>query len=130
MKEWINAPDNIDSYIGFVYKITNLMDNKVYIGKKLFFTTLRRKPLKGRKNKRLVKIEADWRQYWGSCNELLKDIKKLGMDKFEREIISCHETRWEWSYAELKEQVYRDVLLRKDYYNGIIRTRLPGFKRR
>jgi hypothetical protein len=87
------------------------------------------KPLKGKKNRRIVRKETDWATYWGSCNDLNADIERLGKDNFEREIISCHKTRWEWSYAELKEQVDRDVLRRKDYYNGIIRVRLPGFKR-
>jgi len=129
MVEWIGVPKDITKYIGYTYIITNIPERKFYIGKKLFFSIRKLKPLKGKKNKRLVRKETDWRDYYGSCNELNADIERLGKDNFEREILSCYKTRWEWSYAELKEQVDRDVLRRKDFYNGIIRVRLPGFKK-
>ena len=126
--DWWNIPEDISSYIGFVYIITNNITGRRYIGKKLFYTIFRRNPLKGRINKRKARKESDWRDYWGSCKELLDDIEKYGKDNFTREILHCHKTRWEWSYAELKEQINRDVLRDRMYYNGIIRVRLPGYK--
>lgn len=129
MIDWIGVPEDITQYIGFIYCIRNIHTGRMYIGKKLFFSTLRRKPLKGKKRVRKSRKETDWRNYWSSCNELLADIKKSGEDAFRREILHCHKTRWEWSYAELKEQVNRDVLTNPIFYNGIIRIRLPAYKK-
>jgi hypothetical protein len=86
--------------------------------------------LKGRINKRAATRDSEWRDYYGSCNELLKDVEQYGKDSFNRYILHCHKTRWDWSYAELKEQIERDVLRDPNYYNGIIRVRLCGMKRK
>jgi hypothetical protein len=128
MNEWQNVPEDISQYVGFVYLIICKVNGKKYIGKKLFFSNFKRKPLKGRKNKRCATKESDWRIYWGSCNELLTDLKQYGEDSFERKILHCHYTRWDWSYSELCEQIDRDVLRESEYYNGIIRVRLPAKK--
>jgi hypothetical protein len=125
---WENVPQNIDDYIGFVYIIINNVNGRMYIGKKLLHKTLRKKPLKGKLRRRRFIKDSEWREYWGSCNELLRDIKTFGKQNFTRKILHCHKTRWEWSYAELQEQVHRDVLRDPIYYNGIIRIRLPAYK--
>ena len=49
---------------GFVYVITNLINNKKYIGKKLARFKVTKPPLKGRKNKRRSTKESDWKTYW------------------------------------------------------------------
>ena len=128
MSDWVGVPDDISKYIGYVYIIRNTINDRLYVGKKLFFKTVRKKPLKGNKNRRRFLIESDWKDYWGSSNELLADIEKHGKENFTRTILHCHRTRWEVSYNELREQVERRVLLDKKYYNGIIRVRLPAFK--
>ena len=125
---WQNCPDNIEPYVGFIYLITNQQTGRKYIGKKLFHSVQKRKPLKGKVNKRKRVVETDWQDYWSSCNELLEDIEKYGKEIFRREMLSFHKTRWEWSYAELKEQVNKDVLRDKAYYNKYIRIRLPSYK--
>ena len=117
MNKWINAPKDISQYFGFVYLITNTLNGRMYIGKKQFYSTK-----KGKRYK-----ESDWKTYYGSCNELNRDIQISKKSRFTREIISCHETRWETTYNELAEQVKRDVLRDRKYYNGIIRVRLPAF---
>jgi len=53
-----------DQYIGFVYIITNLTNNKKYIGKKLAKFKKTRPPLKGKKRKRKSLVESDWQTYW------------------------------------------------------------------
>ena len=65
-----------EEYIGFVYLITNLTNNKKYIGKKLTKFKVTKKPLKGKKNKRRSTKESDWRTYWGSsptCKKMLNN---------------------------------------------------------
>jgi len=118
-------PEGIE---GFVYLITNLTNNKKYIGKKLAKFKKTRPPLKGRKNKRRSKVESDWRDYWGSSDKLIADVEQLGQDKFSREILYYCKSRGELSYLEAKEQFAREVLLSDEYYNGIINVRVGGSK--
>jgi hypothetical protein len=115
-----------EGYIGFVYLITNLTNNKKYIGKKLAEFKTTKPPLKGKKNKRRGTKESDWRTYWGSSDKLLADIAALGDDKFTREILFYCMSRGELSYIEAKEQFDRKVLETDDYYNGIINVRVGG----
>lgn len=97
---------------GFVYLITNLTNNKKYIGKKNFWTRQ-----KDRKTGRRKKKESDWTKYYGSCDELIEDVKNLGEDKFIREILYLCPHKKSMSYYETMEQFKRDVILREDYYN-------------
>jgi hypothetical protein len=114
---------NEDTF-GFIYEITNTVSGKKYIGKKQCKSKLKRKPLKGKKNKRVEIKESDWREYTSSSVELNEDIKKLGKDKFIFKIIRACGSKWELAYFEISEQLAKDVLLRDDYYNGIINVRI------
>lgn len=111
---------------GFVYLITNTINQRKYIGKKLARFKTTKPPLKGKKNKRRGTKESDWRTYWGSSEKLLLDIAALGEDKFTREIIHYCPSRSILSYLEAKEQFDRNVLETDDYYNGIINVRVGG----
>ena len=97
---------------GFVYVITNLTNDKKYIGKKNFWTRQ-----KDRKTGRRKTKESSWRDYFGSCDELIEDVKLLGQDKFSREILYLCPHKKSMSYYETMEQFKRDVILREDYYN-------------
>jgi hypothetical protein len=112
--------------VGFVYIITNLTDNRKYIGKKLAQFKKSRPPLKGKKNRRKYTVESDWREYWGSSDRLNEDVNTIGKDKFTREILFFCRSRAELSYLEAKEQFDRRVLETDDYYNGIINVRVGG----
>jgi len=125
---WLHAPNDITPWEGFVYCITDTITGKYYIGKKSFWKRRTLKPLKGKKRKRHTVIESDWKDYWGSSKDLLKDINKYGKKRFERVMISCFETKFEVSYWEAKLQFDRDVLFDKKSYNGIINCRLRGRK--
>ena len=57
--------EDIGDYVGFVYIITDLSNNKKYIGKKNFWSTRRLPPLKGKSRRRTVKKESDWKDYFG-----------------------------------------------------------------
>jgi hypothetical protein len=118
--------------IGFVYLITNLTDNRKYIGKKLAKfskTTYKTVKLKnGNKKKKKIrgKIESDWRSYYGSNTELNKDVELLGSDNFRREILYYCKSKAECSYIEAREQFNRKVLESREYYNGQISVRVHG----
>ena len=122
-KEITELPEDV---IGFVYEITNKTNGRKYIGKKLAKFKRSRPPLKGRRNKRRYKVDSDWREYYGSSDELTVDIQKLGKDKFAREILFFCFSKAELSYVEAREQFSRKVLETNDYYNGHIRVRVHG----
>ena len=109
---------------GFIYEITNTINNKKYIGKKQMVRKIRRKPLKGKKRKRIDYIESDWKTYTGSSDVLNEDIKNLGMNNFKFNILKFCNSKFELSYFEAKIQFEKDVLLNENYYNGIINCRI------
>ena len=121
-----------EEYIGFVYIITNLTNNRKYIGKKLAKfakTTVRVVKLKnGNKRKKRIrgKIESDWKDYYGANDQLSADVAQLGTDKFRRDILYFCKTKAECSYIEAREQFSRRVLESDDYYNGHIQVRVHG----
>ena len=118
--------------VGFVYMITNVTNNRRYIGKKLAkFSRTTQKTVKlknGIKKKRKIrsKIDSDWRDYYGSSPELLKDVALLGKDQFKREILYYCQSKAECSYIEAREQFSRRVLESADWYNGHIQVRVHG----
>lgn len=117
---------------GFVYIITNLTNQRKYIGKKLAKfskTTYKIVKLKnGTKKKKRIrsKIDSDWQTYYGSSPELLRDVNDLGTENFSREILYYCKSKAECSYIEAREQFTRRVLESTDYYNGIINCRIHG----
>jgi len=118
--------------IGFVYIITNSITGRKYIGKKLAKfskTTYKTVKLKnGTKKKKKIrsKIDSDWREYYGSNDQLNKDVEQLGTENFKREIIYYCTSKAECSYIEAREQFSRRVLESDDYYNGQISVRVHG----
>jgi hypothetical protein len=118
--------------VGFVYIITNNISGRMYIGKKLAKfskTTYKTVKLKnGTKKKKRIKgkIESDWRDYYGSNDQLNKDVDTLGKEHFTREILYYCKSKSECSYIEAREQFNRRVLESTDYYNGQISVRVHG----
>ena len=113
--------EQINDYVGFVYQITNLINDKKYIGKKLFKFS-RTKTVKGKKKK--MKISSDWVQYYGSNEELKMDVKTLGFDKFKREILYLCKSKGECNYYEAYEQFKNRVLESDQYYNSWISVKV------
>jgi len=109
-----------DSY-GFVYIITNLITNRKYIGKKLFYFT-KTKQVKGKKKR--IKVPSDWPTYYGSNEELQKDVLQHGKENFKREILHLCKSKGECSYLEAKEQFVNGVMENDDYYNSWIMVRV------
>jgi hypothetical protein len=118
--------------VGFVYLITNTITGRKYIGKKLAkFSKTSYKIVKlknGTKKKKKIrsKIDSDWMDYYGSSDELNKDILTLGKENFTREILHYCKSKAHTSYLEAKEQFDRKVLESTDYYNGQISVRVHG----
>lgn len=119
--ENIFTSENIDNYIGFVYCITNLENNRKYIGKKTFYFT-RTKVINGKRKK--VKIPSDWESYYGSNKILQEEIITNGINNYRREILHLCKTKSEASYLELKEQMINNVLETDDYYNEYIMVKI------
>ena len=72
------------------------------------------------------KIDSDWLDYYGSSEELNKDIQSLGKESFTREILFFCKSKAECSYIEAREQFARKVLESDAYYNGQISVRVHG----
>jgi len=118
-----------DDY-GFIYKITNLETNKFYIGRKSFIHNKKKKLTKkelteqpiarGRKpTTKIEQIDSGWREYWGSSKELLADVKLLGKDKFEREILKFCPTKKQLTFYEIQYQIQYSVLFTESYNDNI-----------
>jgi hypothetical protein len=117
-KKFEEAPEE---YIGFVYEILDKETNMRYIGKKKFWSKVTRPPLKGRKNKRHSLKESDWKDYYGSSDEVKQLVENTGTWRFDRYILRLCKTSGEMSYYEMKAQVENDVLLKPDeYYNAFV----------
>jgi len=128
----IIVEDLPEDCVGFVYLITNKVTSRKYIGKKLAKfakTSYKTVTLKnGTKKKKKVrsKVDSDWLEYYGSSEELNKDVALLGKESFSREILFYCKSKAECSYVEAREQFGRKVLESDDYYNGQISVRVHG----
>lgn len=124
--QWNNdcLQDPHEDYFGFIYLITNKLDNKIYVGKKQFAfkrkVTLAKKNQVGNKKKEIKYVDSGWKKYWGSCKSLQEDLKLLGEKNFTREILFFARSKAELSYYEVFYQLERKVLLEPSY-NGMIK---------
>jgi hypothetical protein len=126
MSDWIGLPEiiDIDKHFAIIYKITNTINNKKYIGKKQLFSKTTKPPLKGKKRKRIEYRKSDYEKYYGSSEELKKDVALYGKENFTREVLEIVSCKWEAAYIELYFQIKEGVMFRDDYYNGILNIRL------
>ena len=121
-----------DDCVGFVYLITNLTNNRKYVGKKLSkfskttYKTVKKKDGTKKKKRVRTKIDSDWQEYFGSSIELNKDVESLGKENFTREILYFCKSKAECSYIEAREQFARKVLESTEYYNNNIMCRIHG----
>lgn len=83
---------------GVIYKITNTINGKYYIGKKC-----------------LHKGKA-WDKYYGSSKELLADIKQHGIQYFTKDILIYCDSSYELSYHEIEQMIIHNWLS-DDCYN-------------
>jgi hypothetical protein len=114
----------IEGKKAFVYIIENLTTGKKYVGKKRLQIKRSKKPLKGKKRRRITYAESDWRTYWGSNDLLNEHVKELGEEKFTRKILRLCTNLAESSYWEAHYQFQYGVLLSDDWYNSWISVRV------
>jgi len=112
-------------WVGFVYRIIDNTNGMQYIGKKMLISN-RRVIVKGRKNRKRVQKESDWKKYTGSSNWLNAEIEAKGKDQFTFLIESLHETKASLHYREVQMQMVEDVLRATlpngdpAFYNGMV----------
>lgn len=124
---WHGFPVNFnpEDWAGFCYEIEHIVSGRKYIGKKSLWAITHKKT-KGKKRRKRIKKESDWKTYRSSSSDLKNDIAKYGLDAFTFGILSLHKTRASLNYTELRELFIRDVLHRQlpngvyEYYNSNI----------
>jgi len=117
--------------IAFIYLITNLDSGRLYVGRKMLTST--RKKVLTAKEKLLLensrkKFKTDvkdtnWQNYWGTSEELTKDIKLIGKEKFKREILLFCDTKTNTSFYETYFQIKYKVLFVDSYNKHIANTK-------
>jgi hypothetical protein len=133
MKNWFYNDEEIvdisqfpEDAFGFIYVIVNNLNNKFYVGKKNLFSErnikLGKRELAALTDKRLskkkkVKKESDWKSYWGSEEELKKDIKEHGYDNLSRRILYISGNKASLTYQELRHQILLECLESENSYN-------------
>jgi hypothetical protein len=95
--------------------------NEKYIGKKTF-GAFKYKQVNNKRKK--IRVESDWKKYYGSSPKIKDDVKALGHENFKREILHLCKSKSMQSYLELREQIDRRVLESNDYYNDWIMVRV------
>jgi hypothetical protein len=119
--------ESLEHWVGFVYVITETNTGMKYVGKKFFHRKKTLPITKTRKRRKHTRVESDWKDYFGSSVKVQALREEYGADAFHREIIRLCATKGDCAYYETKEQFDREVLIRDDYYNGIINCRINRF---
>jgi len=134
--EIVNISQFPEGTYGFIYKVTHILSNKIYIGKKVLYHNQKKKLtraelelLTGRGRKSLYKIvqkESDWKTYYGSQKDIKEYITQGKKEEFKREIIqfvnnkkllTYFETKWLFinGVLEYPDAFYNDNILGKFY---------------
>ena len=110
MSDWINEPTNIDDLFGFVYLITDLRNDKKYIGKKFFWKELK----KAAKINSFTKAEEEkYNKLLVKDKKLAKEFKKQVKEKNRNKKLKVHsrvESDWRIYYSSSNE-ILEDIKL-------------------
>lgn len=101
-REVNSVEDMPDGTVGFVYRVTHQPSGKHYIGKKVLYFNRTLPPLKGKKRRRRVVKESDWKTYYGSNTTIKQMIKEEKSDEFTREILVFVNRKKMLTYYETK----------------------------
>jgi len=112
---------NPSEAFGFLYCIQNKSSNQFYWGKKQFWRVGKKASAKGHGKESL------WRTYIGSSTHLQSDIKTLGYDSFNFEIVDVYKTKGGLYYSEAYSQMVSECLTERlpdgktpRFYNRVI----------
>jgi hypothetical protein len=147
MSNWIYRPNeglgidilsiedlpNYKEAVGFVYKITNIITGRFYIGKKSLYSERKTKisnrektQTKTRKTFKRVVKESNWKSYYGSCTELTEEIAMTDKKFYQREILEVCCSKKYLGYCELSHQIKNDVLTNNSYNGNILGKYFPS----
>ncbi len=116
--------EDINDYFGFCYILTDLENDKQYIGRKYFYSVRKKKGIRKR-----VRSESDWKSYYSSSKKIQLLVQESGPNRFKREILSLYKKKGQVNYNETKLLFQHNVLEAKDengeklYYNDNIMNR-------
>ncbi len=100
-----------EGYIGFIYVIRDVLNNRLYLGKKQYRGT-------GKINKGQ---ESNWRWYISSSNELSETVKARGKAGFEYYAIEEYKAKGALSFAETWSLCYAQTPVHPHrWYNKLI----------
>ena len=113
--------EDIGDFFGFIYLVTDLENNKKYLGRKNFYSLRKdtKKPSTGKKAKR-VRKESDWKKYYGSSVVVKELLAEFGASRFKREILLLCKNQGHLNYSETKYLFQYNVLESDEYYNDNI----------
>ena len=109
--DWVGLPSDYGNRLGFIYLVINSRNGHFYIGKKLFWAKSGK-----------VRVQSNWRDYFGSSKQVQAEIKEYGKEAFHRIILQCHDSKSELGLAELMYQMKH--ITNNLCLNGIINVRL------
>ena len=116
--------EDINDYFGFCYILTDLENDKQYIGRKYFYSIRKKKGIRKR-----VRSESDWKSYYSSSKKIQQIVQESGPNRFKREILSLYIKKGQVNYNETKLLFNHNVLEavnhrgEKLYYNDNIMNR-------
>ena len=90
-------------WFGFIYRVTNLKNDMMYIGRKQFRTYTRKK-IVGRTNRKKIVTESNWKTYTTSSKAINQLIEEVNKDTFKFEIIELCASKAELVYREVEIQ--------------------------
>ena len=122
---------------GFIYRVTHLPTKKKYIGKKVLFfernVKLGKRELQALKEerkaagiggrlpaKKKVVKESDWKEYYGSQEEIKKLVRYSKPEDWTREILDFVPTKKLLTYYEIKHIFINNALEDNDFLNDNI----------
>ena len=131
-REFNSIEDFPEGAVGFIYKVTNIINNKFYIGRKVLFNNTNKaltkkeiaewdKPGRVPRKRKVVK-ESDWLSYHGSNQLLNQERKEFGDNIFTREILQLCFSKKQLTYYEVYWQMHYKAL-HIDSYNDNIQGR-------
>ena len=119
-----------DDWFGYIYEIVCTINNRRYVGKKQFRFLRKKKPLKGRVNKRHSYVDSDWRLYTSSSKHVHNLIDSCGLCNFTFTIIKLCDNKSQLSYYETYFMIHKEVMTLRDASGELVylNKQIPAVK--